>query len=29
MSCKILKEFTLNQGKQEYLMLTADFGSLQ
>jgi hypothetical protein len=29
MSCKISKKFTLKQGKEEYLMLTADFGSLQ
>ena len=29
MACKITKEYTLKQGKEEYLMLTADFGSLQ
>ena len=29
MSCKITKDWTLKQGKAEYLLLTADFGSLQ
>lgn len=29
MACRILKEYKLSQGKEEYLMLTADFGSLQ
>ena len=29
MACKITKEYTLKQGKEEYLMLTADFGSIQ
>ena len=29
MGCKISKHYTLKQGKEEYLMLTADFGSLQ
>lgn len=29
MSCRIQKKYTLQQGKEENLMLTADFGSLQ
>lgn len=29
MACHIVKEYKLSQGKEEYLMLTADFGSLQ
>ena len=29
MSCKINKEYTLEQGKENYYMLTCDFGSLQ
>jgi len=29
MGCVIEKEYTLNQGKENYYMLTADFGSLQ
>ena len=29
MACRISKEYKLSQGKEEYLMLTADFGSLQ
>jgi len=29
MGCKIQKEYSLEQGKEECLMLTADFGSLQ
>lgn len=29
MGCRIQKKYTLQQGKEENLMLTADFGSLQ
>lgn len=29
MGCNITREYTLDQGKKNYLMLTADFGSLQ
>lgn len=29
MSCVINKEYTLEQGKENYYMLTCDFGSLQ
>lgn len=29
MGCKIKKTYTLEQGKEDYLMLTCDFGSLQ
>lgn len=29
MGCKIKRDYTLDQGKKNYLMLTADFGSLQ
>jgi hypothetical protein len=29
MGCSITQEYTLNQGKENYYMLTCDFGSLQ
>lgn len=29
MSCVINKEYTLEQGKENFYMLTCDFGSLQ
>lgn len=29
MACKIKKEWSLNQGKKDYFLLTGDFGSLQ
>lgn len=29
MGCKINKQYSLAQGKENYLMLTCDFGSLQ
>jgi hypothetical protein len=29
MGCSITREYTLDQGKENYYMLTCDFGSLQ